>query len=199
MWNNTYLNILYPVGPHLPVSPCCVHIIFDTIPTRSLWIITHVIVSCCCINLHENWQCRRINQSEKTMQVRLAEVCFFSTLVALFDPGKQTHTRLCIFKFMFIYIHPWITIYDLFNTIRHEWTKRIRTHLATQKNNGLIYRSTFFFSWAPRPATPITAMAFARLVSVFSVARRFRRVGCRSFSDAAGTAPFLGPVFAVHF
>lgn len=34
-------------------------------------------------------------------------------------------------------------------------------------------------------------MALARLVSVFSVARK-SRVGCRSFSAAAGSAPFLG-------
>ena len=66
---------------------------------------------------------------------------FFSTLVALVDPGKQTHTRLCIFKFIFItFIHEsQYTICLTLVTIRHELTKMRRTHLATQKNPTVSY------------------------------------------------------------
>lgn len=90
---------------------------------------------------------------------------FFSTLVALVDPGKQTHTPLCIFKFIFItFIHEsQYTICLTLVTIGHELTKLRRTHLVTKKTNGLIYRSDgageryidLHFSSAGSPRPPI--------------------------------------------
>ena len=133
------------------------YILFDTIPTRSLWIVTHVIVSCCFINLHENWQCRRINQSGETMQVRLAEVCFFQLLWHLLI---QANKHIHVYVYLLIFIHESQYTICLTLYIRHQLTKMRRTHLvAPKKPNGLIISIyTFFFSCSS--ATPITRHGF---------------------------------------
>ena len=144
---------------------------------------------------------------KKPCRSDLQRFVFFNSCGTCWSRQTNTYTSMYIQIYIY-YIHPWITIYDLFNT-SHYWARINKTEKNTfsnqknQRSHISIWwwwreRDISIYIFLPLGAAtcdpPSTAMAWkARLVSVVS------RVGCRSFSAAAGTAPFLGiQLFAVQ-
>ena len=97
---------------------------------------------------------------KKPCRSDLQRFVFFNSCGTCWSRQTNTYTSMYIYIYIqiYIYIRPWITIYDLFNTIRHQLTKVRRTHLATKKKQRS--HIDLHFASAGRPATPITRHGF---------------------------------------